>query len=659
MSKKPAICLILTSIFLLGCSNAISTVEPAHTAISPLATPISPTSAPIATKVSVASFPSGWTTFTNANERIGDLAFDQNGYLWAASQGGLVKWDLSNGTYQKIMTADGLPSNRIDSVLVAKDGTLWVSASGSISSFDGKSWKVYKDQERQGLISEIYQDSKGKLWFVGNAITTFDGTIWKTYEIKDGLGSNSASSIAEDHQHNIWLGTWFTGCGCESSPKYVEGVSRYNGKKWDVLSKEIGLDDNDPISRTRVTTMEVDASGGIWFGTIGFGAKYYSGKDTKSFTTVDGLAGPSVFDIKIDHTGAVWFATENGVSVYRENSWMTYSTQDGLSDNLVLSIAIAADQSLWFGTANGISRFDKEKWNNYYTGDGLPLTFVNKISSGAGGSVWLATDKGAAHFDGNTLTVLTKKDGLPNDAIKEVEIAPDGSFWFGTQPTWSPDVAGPVFHLDKGKWATFSVGYMPNEGIHGIVFDEAGGVWAGSYGSYYFDGTQWSQYVAGDGYDVVHSDKIAFSKKSGYWTGGWGGVSRYDGQKWFNYGPQGTKDSGWDIRAIDVAPNGDVWVASDLSDETFHTETGFKSFDGEKWVLETRLDNSQVTDMDFSPDGILWVATREGAYKYDGKNWTHYTVKDGLAGNEIMDIHVAGDGAIWFATFDGLTRFGK
>jgi hypothetical protein len=39
---------------------------------------------------SPAMFSSGWITFTNANEWIGDIALDPNGNLWAASQGGLV-----------------------------------------------------------------------------------------------------------------------------------------------------------------------------------------------------------------------------------------------------------------------------------------------------------------------------------------------------------------------------------------------------------------------------------------------------------------------------------------------------------------------------------------------------------------------------------------
>ena len=253
-----AFCIVLLVIVLSSCGSAEKLVTPTGVNDSASPTVITPTST---STPPPATFPSGWITFTNANEQIGDIALDPNGYLWAASQGGLVKWNTSNGTYKKFTTADGLPANRIDAVFVAKDGTVWVGVLGNILSFDGNKWEIYKYPERQGRISQIFQDDNGKLWFVGDGATTFDGKIWKTYTMEDGLGSNAVASITEDNQGRIWLGTWFLYCGCDASPKYIEGVSRFNGQKWNVLGKEIGLYDNDPASGIKVNAMAVDNKG--------------------------------------------------------------------------------------------------------------------------------------------------------------------------------------------------------------------------------------------------------------------------------------------------------------------------------------------------------------------------------------------------------------
>jgi PAS domain S-box-containing protein len=60
--------------------------------------------------------------------------------------------------------------------------------------------------------------------------------------------------------------------------------------------------------------------------------------------------------------------------------------------------------------------------------------------------------------------------------------------------------------------------------------------------------------------------------------------------------------------------------------------------------------------------GFLWVATDDGAYRYDGQQFIHYSMKDGLPSMGVRAIGVAPDGAVCAGTRDGLacwngTRF--
>ena len=56
--------------------------------------------------------------------------------------------------------------------------------------------------------------------------------------------------------------------------------------------------------------------------------------------------------------------------------------------------------------------------------------------------------------------------------------------------------------------------------------------------------------------------------------------------------------------------------------------------------------------------GNLWFATsREGVFKYDGTQFTNYSIKDGLSSNDISAIMEDEEGSIWFATSDGVCRF--
>jgi two-component sensor histidine kinase len=65
------------------------------------------------------------------------------------------------------------------------------------------------------------------------------------------------------------------------------------------------------------------------------------------FTTKDGLAGNTVYDMCQDKDGFLWFATEAGVSRYDGNSFSNYTTKDGLPDNEVLKIYGDSQGRIW------------------------------------------------------------------------------------------------------------------------------------------------------------------------------------------------------------------------------------------------------------------------------------------------------------------------
>jgi ligand-binding sensor domain-containing protein len=56
--------------------------------------------------------------------------------------------------------------------------------------------------------------------------------------------------------------------------------------------------------------------------------------------------------------------------------------------------------------------------------------------------------------------------------------------------------------------------------------------------------------------------------------------------------------------------------------------------------------------------GNLWFGTTgEGVYRYDGKLFFNYAMKDGLSSNAVWSILEDNDGNIWFGTTDGICRY--
>lgn len=99
-------------------------------------------------------------------------------------------------------------------------------------------------------VMDIYQDSKGYLWFATkNGLNRFNGKEYVIYRHEDGneqsLSSNSISSVTEDHEGYLWVGTY-------------NGLNRINLNTNQVKRYGSGLHGLMPGGITKVYT---DASG--------------------------------------------------------------------------------------------------------------------------------------------------------------------------------------------------------------------------------------------------------------------------------------------------------------------------------------------------------------------------------------------------------------
>jgi ligand-binding sensor domain-containing protein len=82
-----------------------------------------------------------WIAHTNGNE-INGLAVEGDN-IWAATQGGVVRWDRTDGTYVKYTTSDGLADNLVNGAAIDSEGHRWFGTWGGVCEYDGSSWTTY------------------------------------------------------------------------------------------------------------------------------------------------------------------------------------------------------------------------------------------------------------------------------------------------------------------------------------------------------------------------------------------------------------------------------------------------------------------------------------------------------------------------------------
>ncbi|MGL5786077.1 MAG: hybrid sensor histidine kinase/response regulator transcription factor [Bacteroidales bacterium] len=96
-----------------------------------------------------------------------------------------------------------------------------------------------------------------------------------------------------------------------------------------------------------------------------------------NLTLKDGLSQSTVFDIKQDKTGYIWFATADGLNQFDGYQFTVYRTGldsvNSIHSNFIRSLEIDSTGNLWIGSKLGLSQFDTKK----QTFENYPLTILN------------------------------------------------------------------------------------------------------------------------------------------------------------------------------------------------------------------------------------------------------------------------------------------
>ncbi len=309
-----------------------------------------------------------------------------------------------------------------------------------------------------------------------------------------------------------------------------------------------------------------------------------------------------------------------------------------LGGNTVKAVYVDKYNTKWFGTNNGLTRYDGNKWITYSTAiDTLKMSNdqINDIAyelTSYGDELWLATDSGITvmgydEVDGITSATAYWKETteMIHNHITSIAVDTSSNRWFGT-----PDglIVYRAYFWDSVRTSTFggSDG-LPSNDITGLAIEQDS-LYAGT--------------PRGIGRVQVKPDGITGAS---YWGG--------DAFPWM-LGLQRTSES---INTLFIdskkrqwvgTPEGAVWHEgidgkNDPWDEPVNEETGL-------------VDNNVIAIAE-DADGNFWFGTTAGVSKFDGSSVVKsYTIADGLASDTVYDIDFDDDGSVWLATHHGVSR---
>ena len=278
--------------------------------------------------------------FGRADGLSGDTVWrlfeDREGSIWVATNEGLDRFRaLAAVTYS---AGQGLPAGNA-SLLAARDGTVWVSTTAGLKRWsDGRLEQANVRGLPQMRAASLFQDSRGRIWIGSHTGVGFVEN--EAFAYIAGVPGGFIDSFAEDKHGNLWIAHRDAGLLRLSRDGGVEQIS------WNRIGGR-------PARRMAVDPVH----GGLWLGYLSGGVIHLvDGRIAAEYSVRDGLGRGAVNHVSVADDGALWVATEGGLSRITAGRIATLNSRNGLPCDAVDSTIEGDDGAWWLYTACAVVR---------------------------------------------------------------------------------------------------------------------------------------------------------------------------------------------------------------------------------------------------------------------------------------------------------------
>jgi signal transduction histidine kinase/ligand-binding sensor domain-containing protein len=640
---------------------------------------------------SVARFDRISTADGLSDQVVYDILQDRRGFIWFATRNGLTRYDGHRFTIYQNDPGDptSLSSDLVITLYLTRNGDLWIGTLGGLDSFDPTTGIFTHHPPHQPVLA-IHEDEAGILW-VGTptGLTHLDPAdpepsafVYGTsLDDPDRLSGTIVNTIMQDRAGAVWLGT-----GPRGFSEAAAGLDRYDPATGTFAHYRHDPGDPASLGGGDIRALTQDHQGVLWVGTDGGLNRLdpSSGTFTRYRHDPDdpfSLVNDQVLAILEDSAGRLWVGTSAGLDQFdRSQDRFVHFRHDpedphSLSGDLVLSIFEDRSGVVWIGTTAGASRYD-ETASQFYIYQNRPDSpyrlsdnVVLAVLEDRDGRLWVGTETGGLSRldrDAGTATIFRHDPADPaslsSDGVTALHEDRAGNLWVGTGNHWLERFDPQTETFDHFWYASAG---EPNV----IVEDRAGYLWIGTPNGLYrlHPATNTSTHYRATMEPALSMNLVTAlhelqDGKLLVGTEG-GGVSIWDPQALqFDYLRQDPADPGSLAHDVVYALHEDpakglIWIGTWRGLDRFEIATGIATHYTEKDGLAGNAVLSIVVDS----AGFLWLTTNRGLSRFDPRTGTfrNYDARDGLpAGRFVVTAHFQGrDGEILLGSTDGLLAF--
>jgi ligand-binding sensor domain-containing protein/signal transduction histidine kinase len=559
----------------------------------------------------------------------------------------LRNWDLD----------DGLPSARINAVARTPDGYLWLATQRGLVRFDGSRFVIFDTSNTPGMKDDrascLLLDGRGDLWAgtaggtllkrVGQSFRAQDLGAATPFRTESNMAAGKVNAMAEDAQGALWLA--------------IEGMGliRFHHGQAEAFSTNSGLPSVD------VRKVLCDGDGRLW-GVAGGQLGIFEGGRWRA---PGGLAPESqtVRTISQARDGGLWVATgtvdplaSRDLRVYklREGQWSArLEPYPWPHDSQQFQrLALLEDQSgrIWCATAGGVFLHTPGgSWQRLLSVAPWVQVEVMCLAEDESGLLWMGTrTTGLLQVQKRQVMTLPLPAFAGQHAVLTACAAKDGSVWCGT------DGAG-IFRWQADHITSFGSDQgLTNLHVATLLEDRRTNLWAGTDGGLFRRVSARFEPVPGP--PALRQPILALleDRQGNLWTGGRAGLVRLS--------PEGTRMFGAEegmfggaVRALAEDRDGRIWVGPNA---------GLYWLDGEAFQLypvpqEPYLQGICALHCDTS--GSLWIGTDlAGLLRFRADYFDQWLgSRDGLPSNHLTAILEDDEGDLWLSSENGIFACSK
>lgn len=452
---------------------------------------------------------------------------------------------------------NGLPNNIVQTVTQTRDGYLWVGTREGVSRFDGEQFQplLLSPQTMEPSINSLLAAKDGSLWIGtdGRGVFQFENGELHQRELPGRRNTLTVLRMCEAADESIWLETprgvfcWKAG-KMEHLPDLINlrepQVELGSGKKpicsddagriWMLNGNLVRADLPVPTNYFPKAgllpsfgrTLYRDNGGAFWIGTDSSASNVLIKVEEHGITRYPRQNGPAGFPQVIlrDSAGNLWVGSYEGLSRLVDGRFVTFTPHEEpatATDYRIYALFEDFERNLWVGSDEGLTRLTPKRFKTITKKDGLASNVALAVYASRDGSTWISSwGSGLSHYVDGRVEILNTQNGLPSNFVMALAETRDGSLWTGA------DYNGQLIRIKDGQVSVFE--HKGHHGTPALYEDERGVLWIGNRGNLEtWDGKKLRRYTTRNGLSDDEVNAICGGDNGSVWIGTVNGLTRW------------------------------------------------------------------------------------------------------------------------------------